>query len=95
MLAGCGVPLVGSRKAHLDAGCAAVVRCDARDLGAWGAVLARQVLLGADPAKVPVRRVTRRIVDVNLPAARRLAFVPPLTLIAHADSVVRPYTVRR
>lgn len=94
-LEGHGVPLVGSRRAHLDAGCAIVLRNDPRDLGSLAAVLAREVLAGADPSKMPVRRARRRLLEVNLPAAQLLAFRPPLTLLAWADAVVRPETVRR
>lgn len=94
-LAGRGVPLVGSRRAHLDAGCAIVLRSDPRDLGSLSAVLARELLGGADPGKTPVRGARRRLVEVNLPAARLLGFRIPLTLLAWADAVVRPGTVRR
>jgi putative ABC transport system substrate-binding protein len=94
-LEGRGVPLVGSRRAHLDAGCAIVLRNDPRDLGSLAAVLAREVLAGADPGKIPVRRARRRLIEVNLPAARLLGLRPPLTLLAWADTVVRPGTVRR
>jgi putative ABC transport system substrate-binding protein len=93
-LAGRGIAIVGSRRAHLDAGCAVVVRQDAEDVGAFAAVLAKQVLENADPAKLPVRRTSRRLLEVNLVAARRLGFRVPLTLLARADAVVRP-TVSR
>ncbi len=92
---GRGVPLVGSRRAHLDAGCALVLRSDPRDLGSLAAVLARDVLGGADPGKLAVRSAKRRLVEVNVPAARLLAFRPPLTLLAWADTVIRPRTVLR
>jgi ABC-type uncharacterized transport system substrate-binding protein len=94
-LEGRGIPLAGSRRAHLEAGCAVVVRSDPRDLGAIAAVLVQQVRLGADPAKLPVRRASRRVLDVNLPAAQRLGWRVPLTLLAWADSVVRPLPVKR
>jgi ABC-type uncharacterized transport system substrate-binding protein len=94
-LAGHAIPVVGSRQRHLDAGCAVVVRPDPHGLGAQAAVLARGVLAGADPGKEAPRRVHRRIVEVNLPAARRLSFRVPLTLLAWADRIVRVRTVPR
>ena len=94
-LKGRGLPLIGSRRAHLDAGCAVVVRADPRDLGALAAVFAQKLLLGADAAKLPVRRTSRRLVEVNLPAAKRLEFRVPLTLMAWADVVLRAKGVPR
>jgi ABC-type uncharacterized transport system substrate-binding protein len=94
-LKGRGVPLIGSRRGHLDAGCAVVVRADPRDLGGAAAVLAQKLLLGADAGRLPVRRTTRRLVEVNLPAAKRLEFRVPLLLLAWADTVVRAKAVPR
>jgi ABC-type uncharacterized transport system substrate-binding protein len=88
-LRGRGVPLIGARRAHLDAGCAVVVRADPRDLGALAAVAAKKLLAGADAGKLPVRRTTRRLVEVNLPAAKRLEFRVPAALLAWADLVLR------
>jgi len=86
-MAGGGRPLVGSRKSHLAAGCAVVVRVDPTDLGGLAAVLARRVLDGADPGKTPTRTARRSVVEVNLPAAERIGFSAPLTLLAWADAV--------
>jgi ABC-type uncharacterized transport system substrate-binding protein len=96
-LRGRRVPLVGSRKAHLDAGCAFVVRSDPRDLGALAAVLAREVLAGGDPAKIAVRRPRRRLLEAGVTAAGRLDYVLPTTLLARADlvAVARPRTAPR
>ena len=54
-----------------------------------------QNLAGADPGKEAPRRVSRRLVEVNLPGARRLAFSVPLTLLARADRIVRVRAVPR
>ena len=90
-----GVPLVGSRAAHLRAGCAIVVRADPHDLGALAAVLVRQVLARTDPAKIVVRRTSRRLLEVNLPSAKRLAWRPSLSLLAWADTILRSREVPR
>lgn len=90
-----GVPLLGSRRRHLDAGCAAVVRPHAGDLGAHAAVLVLATLDGADPGRLPLRRLRRRLVEVNLPSARRLRFDVPLLLLASADEVLRGRTAPR
>jgi ABC-type uncharacterized transport system substrate-binding protein len=82
-----GLPLVGSRRSHLAAGCAIVVRADAADLGAHAAVLAHRLSSGADPGKTPMRRARRSLVEVNLPAAARLGFSVPLTVLAWADEI--------
>jgi ABC-type uncharacterized transport system substrate-binding protein len=94
-LQGSGVPLIGSRTAHFRAGCAVAVRSDPQSIGALAATLAKEILGGADPVKLGVRRARRRLVEVNLAAARRLAFDPPLTLLAWADTIVRPRAVQR
>jgi ABC-type uncharacterized transport system substrate-binding protein len=94
-LAGRAIPVVGSRQRHLDAGCAVVLRPDPHGIGAQAAVLARGVLLGADPGKEPPRQVRRRLLEVNLPGARRLSFRVPLTLLAWADRIVRVRAVPR
>jgi ABC-type uncharacterized transport system substrate-binding protein len=95
LLAGRGIPLVGSCKAHLDAGCAVVVRPDPKSVGALAAVLAQQISAGADPGKTTTRRARRLRVEVDLQAARRLGFTAPPGLLAWADSFVRPWTAQR
>lgn len=90
-LANRGVALVGSRPEHLDAGCAVVIRADARALGTLAVVQAKKVLDGDAPSTVPVRRARRVRLEVNLNAAARLGYAPPLTVIAGADRVVRRF----
>jgi ABC-type uncharacterized transport system substrate-binding protein len=82
-----GVPLVGSRRSHLSAGCAIVLRADPSDLGSLAAVLAQKLQAGGDPGKTPPRRARRCRVEANLPAAARLEFAVPLTLLAWADEI--------
>jgi len=82
-----GVPLVGSRRSHLAAGCAIVLRADPADLGALAAVVAQKLHAGADPRKTPPRLARACRVEVNLPAAARLEFGVPLTLLAWADEI--------
>lgn len=94
-LAGRAIPVVGSRQRHLDAGCAVVLRPDPHGLGAQAAVLAHGVLRGADPGREAPRQVRRRLIEVNLPGARRLGFHVPLTLLACADRIVRVRAVPR
>src|SRR5207244_1491477 len=88
--AGSGTPVVGSRTEHLRAGAAVVVRPDPNDVGADAAALMRRILDGADPAKLPVARARKLLVDVDLAAARRLRFEMPLSFLARADSISGP-----
>jgi putative ABC transport system substrate-binding protein len=94
-LEGKRILLIGSSRPHLDAGCAVVVRTDGRRLGALAVVLATRVLRGEAPSRVGVLRPARRIVEVNLTAARRLGVELPLTLLAGADHIVPGYGARR
>ncbi len=92
-LAGRGVALVGSRRRHLDAGCALTLHADPRTQGTMAAVIVREILEDADPSRVGTRRPSRRLMEVNLPASERLGFQLPLTLLAGADRVVPPLRV--
>lgn len=87
-LLGRGIVLAGSRRAHLDAGCAFVVRTDPRALGALAVVAARRLIDGEAPSSIRPRPVRRVLVEVDLNAAARLEWTPPLTLLAAADHVV-------
>jgi ABC-type uncharacterized transport system substrate-binding protein len=87
-LLGRGVALVGSVRAHLDAGCALVVRTDPRSLGALAVVQVQRLLRGDDPSALPLRTPRRVLVEVDLNAAARLEWAPPLALLAAADHVV-------
>jgi ABC-type uncharacterized transport system substrate-binding protein len=89
-LAGRGMPLVGSRSAHLRAGASMVLRADPDGVGAAAAGLMKRLLAGADPAKFPVLRPRRIVLDVDLAAAARLRCAAPFELLAWADSIVRP-----
>jgi len=87
-LAGSGVLLAGSRRAHLDAGCALVLRTDDKRLGMLSVAQALRVLAGESPAAIPVRRLTRPRVEIHLDSAAALGWEPPLPLLAAADDVV-------
>jgi len=94
-LAGRRVPLLGSCRAHLDAGCSVVLRTEPATQGALAAGLARRILDGAAPDQLGVLHVTRRRTEVNLDAARRLGHEIPLTVVAAADHLVPSFGRRR
>ena len=93
-LAGQGIPLVGSRASHLDAGAAIVLRPLPADVGALAAAAAADALAGnGDPSRiVRPRRIFR---EVHLANARRLGFLVPLAVLASSDRTVAPPPERR
>ncbi len=90
-----GHALIGSRRDHLLAGCGVVIRTDARRLGTHAIALARRVLDGEAPSEIGVHRPRRRLVEVNLDAARRLGWEIPLPVVAGADHVIPALGGRR
>jgi ABC-type uncharacterized transport system substrate-binding protein len=87
-LAGKGILLAGATPAHLEAGCALALCADERRLGTLAVALARRVLAGASPQSLPVRRLARARVRLNLIAADQMGWQAPLGLLARADSVI-------
>ncbi len=94
-LEGKRVLLVGTRRAHLDAGAALVVRTDPKALGATAADLVRRIVNGEAPEQIGVVRPRRVLFELNLTAARRLGVEIPLSAIAGADHVVPDFGGRR
>ena len=94
-LEGRGVPLLGSRRGHLDAGCSAVLRTSPHAQGVRAAALARRVLRGDAPQTLGVVRLRRHLHEVSLNAARRLGHEVPLPVVATADHLVPSLGGRR
>ncbi len=87
--------LVGTTARHLDAGCPLVIRSSPRTAGRRAVGLVRAVLRGRPAGDVGVRRARRVLVEVNIPAATRVGFAPPLTLLVRADRLIPALKRRR
>jgi len=94
-LEGKGVPLLGSRRGHLDAGCSAVLRTSPHAQGMHAAALGRRVLRGDAPGTIGVVSLRRRVSEVSLNAARRLGHDVPISVVATADHLVPALGGRR
>jgi putative ABC transport system substrate-binding protein len=84
-----GIPLVSTSLKGARAGAAASVVVDYVMLGKRAVLIAIEILEeGADPGEIPVGTMNGYHVIVNLEAARRCGFEPPLTLLVLADSIL-------
>lgn len=93
-LAGSGVPVVGTRADHLDAGAAVVIRPAPVDVGALAAAACVDAIEDRGGAG-GVRRPRRLVLEVHLANARRLGWQVPLTVLAASDRTVAPPRDRR
>jgi putative ABC transport system substrate-binding protein len=84
-----GVPLVSSQHSAVKTHAVVAVAVDYRLLGMKSVVLAERVLRDeVDPGTLPIEGMRSFRVLVNLAAARRCGFEPPLTLLATADEIL-------
>ena len=68
------------------------VLCLARDYydaGIDGALVAARVMRGEDPAKIPIRNMTKAKLIVNLKQAKKLGMTIPESVIRRADKVIK------
>lgn len=97
-LEGAGIPIVGSRRAHLDAGASVVLRTAPADVGRLTATLVLAATSGGDLRQVrgaPPAAPRRIVREVHLGNARRMSFAIPLLFLAAADRIVPAPAVRK
>lgn len=84
-----GVPLVSSQHSAVKKYAMVAVAVDYRLLGMKSVVLAERILRDeVDPGTLPLTGMRSFRVLVNLAAARRCGFEPPLSLLATADRIL-------
>lgn len=82
------LPSVWGGRDYLHGGGLASYQADFPEVFRRGAVLADQILKGANPAEMPFERANKLVLVINLKAARALGITVPRALLLSADEVL-------
>ena len=82
------LPSVWGGRDYLHGGGLASYQADFIEVFQRGAVIADQILKGANPAEMPFERASKLVLVINLKAARALGVTVPRALLLSADEVL-------
>jgi putative ABC transport system substrate-binding protein len=84
-----GIPTISDMNLLAHSGCLLAYGSDSAYNWARGAYFVNRVLNGADPASLPVERLSKLTLVVNLATAKAIGITIPQTILLRADEVIR------
>jgi putative ABC transport system substrate-binding protein len=83
-----GIPIFATAVEFVDKGAVAALSIDSYQEGRRAGVMAREILEGKDPGKMPVETYGDLVTRVNLDSARKVGLTVPESVIKKADTVI-------